>query len=103
MVVHLGDVVENESQRLSTFEDVKRLWIPPNYGFIWETLHDVPLLHGSLPFKTNVAPWVDWRLKDGTHLLWVTTNILYHHAMASLSRLYPKAEKVWNVCKSNAR
>ena len=29
--------------------------------------------------KTNVAPWVDWQLPDGTRLLQVTTNILYHH------------------------
>ena len=34
----------------------------------------------SLPMKTNGVPWVDWWLKDGTHLLQVTTN-LYQLAM----------------------
>ena len=69
-VVHLEDVVDNESQRLSEFEDAKRwLCLPPNYGFIWEKLQDIPLLQGDLPLKTNVAPWVDWRLQDGTRLL----------------------------------
>ena len=103
-VVHLEDVVDNESQRLSEFEDAKRwLCLPPNYGFIWEKLQDIPLLQGDLPLKTNVAPWVDWRLQDGTRLLQVTTNILYHHAMASVSWLSPNAKKLWNVCKSDAR
>ena len=94
-VVHLGDVVDNESQRLSELEDAKWwLCISPNYGFIGEKLQDIPLLHGSLLLKTNVAPWVDWRLPDGTRLLQVATNILYHHAMASLSWLSPKANKL---------
>ena len=53
--------------------------------------------------KTNVAPWVDWQLQDGTRLLQVATNILYHHAMASVSWLSPNAKKLWNVCKSDAR
>ena len=47
--------------------------------------------------------WVDWWLKDGTCLLQVTANILYHHGMASLSGLSLKARRVWNVCKSDAR
>ena len=103
-IVHLEDVVDNESSRLSDFEDAKRwLCVPPNYGFIWEKLQDIPLLQGSLPLKTNFAPWVDWRLQDGTRLLQVTTNILYHHAMTSLSWLSSKAAKLWNVCKSDAR
>ena len=68
-VVDLGDVVDYESLMLLEFEDTKRwLCIPPNYGFIWEKLQDIPLLHGSLPMKTNVAPWVDRRLHDGTCL-----------------------------------
>ena len=53
--------------------------------------------------KTNVAPWLDWRLQDGTRLLQVTTNILYNHAMTLVSWLSPKAKKLWNVYKSNAR
>ena len=94
-VVHLGYVVDNESQRLSEFEDTKQwLCIIPNYGFIWEKLQDIPLLHGSLPLKTNVAPWVDWQLQNGTHFLQVTTNTLYHHVMTLLSWLSPRAEKV---------
>ena len=60
---------------------------PPNYGFIWEKLQDIPLLQWALPLKTNVAPWVDWRLQDSTRLFQVPTNILYHHAMASVSWL----------------
>ena len=44
-VVHLEDVLDSESQRLSEFEDAKQwLCIPPNYGFIWEKLQDIPLL-----------------------------------------------------------
>ena len=44
-VVHLEYVVDNEFQMLSEFEDAKRwLCIPPNYGFIWEKLQDIPLL-----------------------------------------------------------
>ena len=100
----MGDVVDNESQQLSEFEDAKRwLCIPLNYGFIWEKLQYIPLLHGSLPLEPNVAPWVNWRLPNGTRLLQVTTNILYHHTKASLSWLSPKAEKVWNVCKLKAK
>ena len=53
--------------------------------------------------KTNVAPWLDWRLQDGTRLLQVTTNILYNHAMTLVSWLSPKAKKLWNVYKSDAR
>ena len=88
----------NESQRLSEFEDATRwLCIPPNYGFIWEKLQDIPLLQGSLPLKTNVAPWVDSWLQDGTRLLQVTRNILYHHGMTTLSWLPPKAEKLWKI------
>ena len=87
-IVHLEDVVDNESQRLSEFDDAKRqLCIPPIYGFISEKLQDIPLLHGSLPLKTKFASWVDWRLRDGTQLL-------YHHVMASLPWLSPKAENV---------
>ena len=50
--IHLGVVVDNESQRLLEFEDAK-LWlcIPPDYGFIWEKLKAISLLHGSLPLK----------------------------------------------------
>ena len=59
-IVHLKDVVDNESQRLSDFEDAKQwLCIPPNYEFIWEKLQDIPLLQGSLPLTINFAPWVD--------------------------------------------
>ena len=66
-IVHSEDVFDNESQRLSNFEDAKQwLCISPNYGFIWEKLQDIPLLQGSLPLKTNFAPWVDWWLEDGT-------------------------------------
>ena len=102
-VAHLGDVVDNESQRLSEFKDVK-WWLFSHY--LGEITGYIPLLHGSLPLKTNVAPWLDWWLQDGTRLIQVTTiyiYILYHHAMPSLSWLSPKAEKVWNVCESNAR
>ena len=56
---------------------------PPIYGFIWEKLQDIPLLHGPLPLETKMLhPWVDWRLQVGTRLLQVTTNVLYYHAMA---------------------
>ena len=47
--------------------------------------------------------WGEWELKDGTHLLRLSTNILYHHVVASLSWLSFKKENVWNVYKSNAR
>ena len=71
----------NESQRLSEFKDAKRwLCIPPNYGFIWDKLQDIPLLHGSLPMKTNVEAWVGGLAVKGS-----------------------KTKKVWNVCRSNAR
>ena len=46
---------------------------------------DIPLLQGYLPLKTNVVPLVYWWLQDCTRLLQVTTNILYHHAMSSIS------------------
>ena len=89
---------------MSEFEDAKRwLCIPPNYGFIWDKLQDIPLLQGYLPLKTNVAPRVDWWLQDGTRLLQFTTNILYYHVIALVSWLSPKAKKLWNVCKSDAR
>ena len=32
---------------------------PPNYAHIWEKSQDIPLMHGSLPMKTNGVPWVD--------------------------------------------
>ena len=53
--------------------------------------------------KTNGAIRVDYHLKDDTSLLEVMTNILYHHAMTSFSRLSPEVENMWNACKSNAR
>ena len=53
--------------------------------------------------NTNGAPWADCWLKYGTHLLQVTTNIIYHHSMTFLSWLSPKEKMEWNVCKSNAR
>ena len=59
-IVHLENVVDNESQRFSDFQDAKQwLCIPSNYGFIWEKLHDIPLLQGSLPLKTKFAPSLD--------------------------------------------
>ena len=68
-MVHLEDVIDNESQRLSESEDAK-LWlcIPPIWEFIWETLQDIPLLQvqGYFLIKGNVVPWVGWQLKDGT-------------------------------------
>ena len=45
-----------------------------------------------------VAPWVNWRLQDATCFVHVTTDILNHNVVASLSWLYLEA-KVWNVCK----
>ena len=45
----------------------------------------------------NENKW--WR----THLLHVTTNILYHYTTTSLYWLSPKAQTMWNVCKSIAR
>ena len=88
-VVHLGDVVDNESQRLSEFEDVKRwlyITLVP-WSFVIE--NKCCTLGGLVV------------LQDGTCLLQVTKNILYHHAMASLAWLSPQAEKVCHVCKLN--
>ena len=70
-VVELGDVVDMDSQRVIEFEDAKRwLCIPPNYGFIWEKLHSIPLVGGYLPtVATDNAPWVDWCLKGEPCLL----------------------------------
>ena len=64
-VVELGHVVNMDSQHFIEFEDAKRwLCTPPNYGFIWEKLHSIPLVGGYLPtVATDNAPWVDWRLK----------------------------------------
>ena len=31
--------------------------IPPNYGFIWEKLQNILLLHEYLRIKTNGVPW----------------------------------------------
>ena len=47
--------------------------------------------------------WGEWELKDGTHLLRLSTNILYHHVVASLSWRSPKSKKVKDVRKPNAR
>ena len=93
-IVDSGDVVDTGFQSLLEFEDAKRwLCIPPS-GFIWEILQYIPLLHGSLPLKTNVARWVYWRLQDAIQLV-----IGHYKYIASLSWLSPKAEKVWNVSR----
>ena len=75
-VVNLRSIVHNESQRLSEFKDTKQwLCVRPNYGFIWEKLQYISLLHIYLPMRTNCMPWLDWHLKDGTQLLQDVCNL----------------------------
>ena len=102
-VVKVSDVIDSASQRLLDFAEAKRrLRIPPNYDFIWQSLQGVTLLQGCLPVQSDQDPWVDWCLKGGPGLLTVTTNILYHHSIGSLSWVSSKAQKEWNVYKSDA-
>ena len=51
-------------------------------------------VHGFLSIKTNVRPWVHWQSKDGITLLHVTTNVLCHHAMTSLSIANPEGTSI---------
>ena len=54
--------------------------------------------------ETNIAPWVDWQLQDGTYTI-VTSH--YKYIVLSCNDIIilviTKSKKVWNVCKSNAR
>ena len=99
-VKEVGDIVEAQSQRILGFVEVRHLLgIPPNYGFIWQQLHNIPLIQGSLPLHTGEQPWSDWCLKGQTSLLQVTTNLLYHCSVGSLRWLSSKAEEEWRIHK----
>ena len=66
----IGDIVDAQSQRMLGFVEARHLLgIPPNYGFIWQQLHNIPLIQGSLPLHTGEQPWSDWCLKGQTSLL----------------------------------
>ena len=57
---------------------------------LWIYLGDITkysVFASTFAMKANGAPWVNWWLKDNSHLLQDTTSILYHHAMTSLNWL----------------
>ena len=62
-VLHLEDVVDNESQRLSEFEDAKMVMYSPKLWIYLGEITRYPIVARTFAIeKTNVAPWVDWRL-----------------------------------------
>ena len=72
-VVESGDLVDNESQRLSGFEDVKQwLCILPNYRFIWE----------KLQYIHHCMYLCQWKLM--VHLGWIGNKRMMHTYYKSL-------------------
>ena len=101
-VKEVGDIVDAQSQRILGFVEARQLLgIPPNYGFIWQQLQNIPLMQGPLPLHTREQPWSDWCLKGQTSFLQVTTNLLYHCSVDSLRWLSSKAEEEWRIHKSD--
>ena len=93
-VKEVGDMVEAPSQRILEFVEARQLLrIPPNYGFIWSQLQNIPLMRGPLPLHTEEQPWTDWCLKGQTSLLQVTTNLLYHCSVDSVGWLSSKGKE----------
>ena len=63
-VKEVGDIVEAPSQRILEFVEARQLLrIPPNYGFIWQQLRNIPLMQGPLPLQTGEQLWIDWCLR----------------------------------------
>ena len=60
-------------------------------------LLDAPLLHGYLLMKTNVVPWVDWRLKDDARYIYALS---WNGAI--ILPITWSIKCVECVCKSNA-
>ena len=54
------------------------LRIPPNYGFIWQQIQNIPLMQDPLPLQRGQHMFIDCCLRGQTSLLQVTTNLLYH-------------------------
>ena len=101
-VKEVGDIVTAQSQRILGFVEARHLLrIPPNYGFIWQQLQNIPVMQGPLPLHTEDQPWTDWCLKGQTSFLQVTTNLLYHCSVDSLGWLSSKAEEEWRIHKSD--
>ena len=101
-VKEVGDIVEAPSQRMLEFVEARQLLhIPPNYGFIWQQIQNIPLMQGPLPLQTREQPWIDWCLQGQTSLLQVTTNLLYHCSIESLGWLSSKVEEEWKIHKSD--
>ena len=101
-VKEVGDIVEAPSQRILEFVEARQLLrIPPNYGFIWQQLQNIPLMQGPLPLQTGEQLWIDWCLKGQKSSLQVTTNLLYHCSVESLGWLSSKAEEEWKIHKSD--
>ena len=43
------DIVDAQSQRILGFVEARQLLrIPPNYGFIWQQLQNIPVMQGPL-------------------------------------------------------
>ena len=101
-VKEVGDIVDAQSQRILGFVEARQLLrIPPNYGFIWQQLQNIPLMQGPLPLQTREQSWIHWCLKGQTSLLQVTTNLLYHCSVDSLGWLSSKSEEEWRIHKSD--
>ena len=49
--------MEAQSQRILGFVEARHLLgIPPNYGFIWQQLQNIPLMQGPLSLHTGEQP-----------------------------------------------
>ena len=84
------------------FVDARQLLrIPPDYGFIFNQLQNIPLIQGSLPLQTREQPWIDRFLNGQTTLLQVTTSLFYHYSVESLGWLSSKPEEEWTIHKSD--
>ena len=56
----MRDIVGAPSQRNLGFVKARQLLrIPPNYGFIWQQLQNIPLMQGPLPLQTGEQPGID--------------------------------------------
>ena len=86
---------------LEFVESRQLLHIPPNYGFIWQQIQNIPLMEGPLPLQIGEHPLIDWCLRGQMSLLQVTTNILYHCSVESFGWLSSNAEEEWKILKSN--
>ena len=59
-VKEVGDIVEAPSQRLLEFVEARQLLhIPPNYGFIWQQIQNIPSMQGPLPLQIGEQSWID--------------------------------------------